>query len=137
MNGKVFLDTNVLIYCYTGTEPTKNAAALAVANSSNVCISTQVLQELANTLSRKFKKSWAEIELVIDEVCQNFHVHRNSEQTVRGAARLAGRYGFSFYDSLILAAAIEVGCETVFSEDLQDGQVIDGKMSVLNPFRGV
>lgn len=134
MNAKVFLDTNVLIYCYTSTEPTKNVAALAVAESPEACISTQVLQELANTLSRKFKKTWLEIDAVLDEVCQNFVVHRNTEQTVRAATSLARRYGYSFYDSLILSAALENGCTAVFSEDMQTGQVIEGTLKIANPF---
>lgn len=137
MSGKVFLDTNVLIYCYASTEPAKRVAALAVAEHPEACISTQVLQEMAHTLSRKFKKTWDEIDAVIEEVCRNFIVHRNTEQTVQTAIRLAARYGFSFYDSLILAAAIESNCTTLFSEDMQHGQTIDGCLKIANPFAGV
>jgi predicted nucleic acid-binding protein len=55
MNDKSFLDTNVLVYCYTETEPEKQAVAVALAEQSDTWVSTQVLQELSNTLRRKFK----------------------------------------------------------------------------------
>ena len=134
MSGKIFLDTNILVYCYTNTEPDKNTIALTIAQHSDAWISTQVLQELANTLRRKFSKSWPEIQAVLDELCINFHVFSNSPETIQGAARIAENYGFSFYDSMIISACLSVGCQTLYSEDMQHGQIINNTLTISNPF---
>ncbi|GAB3572066.1 PIN domain-containing protein [Spirosoma luteolum] len=134
MNDKFFVDTNVLIYCYTVTEPDKQARAQRAVAGEGRCISTQVLQELANTLRRKFKKDWPEIDATLLEIMDQFSIHVNSPSTVSDAIRLADRYGYSFYDSLILAAALEAGCSMLYSEDMQSGQRIDGGLTIQNPF---
>ena len=134
MSGKSFLDSNIFIFWYTSTDLEKRAIALQLAEGDEVYISTQVLQETANTLRKKFGKSWEEIARVLDEICQNFEVNDNSSVTVKNAVRIAERYGFSLYDSLILASALQIGCQTVYSEDMQDGQVIDGTLTIRSPF---
>lgn len=87
-----------------------------------------------NTLRRKLKRSIAEIRPVFLEAVLNYTVHVNTAATVERALGVAERYGFSFYDSLIVAAALETGCTTLYSEDLHHGQVIDGKLEIQNPF---
>ena len=134
MSDKTFLDSNVVIYCYTSTELAKQSIATDLANGEDVYVSTQVLQETANILRKKFGKPWPEILSVVDEICQNFHVHQNNELTIREALRIAEKYGFSLYDSLILAAALQIGCRKVYSEDMQHHQVIDSTLEVINPF---
>lgn len=62
-------------------------------------------------------------------------MHTNTPQTVLRATQVAQRYGFSWFDSLIVAAAMECGCQTLYTEDLQHGQLIDGGLRVLNPFQ--
>ncbi len=134
MSDKIFFDTNVLVYCYTETELNKKAIAIGLAQSPDAWVSTQVLQELSNTLRKKFGKDWAEIAMTVEEVCQNFEVFVNQPDTVRDAIRIADRYGYSLYDSLILSSSISVGCSIVYSEDMQNGQVIDGVLKIVNPF---
>lgn len=137
MNGKLFLDTNVLVYCYAATEPDKQVTALKLSQAVDAWISTQVLQELSNILRKKFQKSWIEIENTVEEITRNFNVFSNQPDTVRFAVNLAGRYGYSFYDSLIVASALSVGCSELYSEDMQDGQLIENKLSIKNPFKGI
>jgi predicted nucleic acid-binding protein len=134
MKDKYFVDTNVLIYCYTVTEPDKQHKARQAVMSSGRTISTQVLQEIANTLRRKFKKVWSEIKSTLDEIQAQFAVHINSVETISDAVRIASRYGYSFYDSIIIAAALESGCSVLHSEDMQAGQVIDEVLTIQNPF---
>ena len=134
MSDKTFFDTNVLVYCYTETEPNKKAVAVGLAQDPDAWVSTQVLQELSNTLRKKFGKDWTEIALTVEEVCQNFEVYTNQPDTLRDAIRIADRYGYSLYDSLILSSSIAVGCKIVYSEDMQNGQVIDGILTIVNPF---
>lgn len=95
MSDKILFDTNVLVYCYTETEPNKKAIAVGLAQSPDAWVSTQVLQELSNTLRKKFGKDWAEIHRTVEEVCQNFEVFVNQPDTLRDAIRIADRYGYS------------------------------------------
>lgn len=135
MNGNQFIDTNVLIYCYTSSELDKQRVARRVVSEKGRYVSTQVLQELANTLRRKFKKDWLEINATLQEITSQFTVHLNTASTIRDAVRLADRYGYSFYDSLIVAAALESGCSILYSEDMQSGQLIDGTLTIRSPFQ--
>ncbi|MBD2757825.1 PIN domain-containing protein [Spirosoma validum] len=134
MNGNYFIDTNVLIYCYTVTEPDKQLKARQIVALSGRMVSTQVLQEMANTLRRKFKKGWQEVSATLNEVSSQFTIHQNSADTISKAISIADRYGYSFYDSLIIAAALEANCSVLYSEDMQDGQVIEGALTIRSPF---
>jgi len=134
MKGKVFLDTNILIYCYSSTEPDKRSKAQSVASLPDVFISTQVIKEFINTLRKKFRLDWPTIQSAVFEVEKNFEVYPNTANSIHHACKLAERYNYSFYDSLIIAAALEIGCFTLFTEDLQDGQVIENVLTIKNPF---
>lgn len=134
MNERGFLDTNVLIYCYASAESQKQSQARSVANLPDVAISTQVLKEFANVLRKKFKQDWPVIKATLDEVTNNFEVHNNSTLTIKRACFIAERYKTSFYDSLIIAAALENNCSVLYSEDMQDGQIIENTLTIKNPF---
>ncbi len=134
MNVKYFLDSNVLIYAHTNADLAKQAVAQQLITTLDTCISTQVLQESANTFRRKLNHDWAGILKVLREFEQNNQLHINTTSTIQSACQLAERYGFSFYDSLILAAALESGCTFVYSEDMQHGQRIENQLTILNPF---
>jgi predicted nucleic acid-binding protein len=105
-NGNVFLDTNVLVYAHTDVDSEKQATAQSLIAESRSFISTQVLQELANTLNRKFKQPWKDIIDVLQNASNNNNIYTNNESTVVKACEIAARYGYSFYDSLVLSAAL-------------------------------
>lgn len=134
MNGKCFLDSNVIIYAHTDLDVRKQQVAQQIIAAEDTTISTQVLQETTNTLSKKFQFAWPDIQTVLNEAAANNTLHTNSFPTITDACRIAERYRFSFYDSLIIAAAIESGCQRLLSKDLQDGQVIDNVLKIENPF---
>jgi len=134
MSDSIFLDTNILVYAYSDTELQKQTIARKLVSENISFISTQVLQELSNTLSRKFKKSWAEITGAIKEVSLSNLVHTNSEATIQQAIKIAEQYKFSFYDSLIIAAALECKCSKLYSEDMSHGQLIEKQITIINPF---
>jgi predicted nucleic acid-binding protein len=85
-------------------------------------------------VTRKFKFTYDEAATAIKESCQNNSLHINTEDTLLQACQIAGKYRFSIYDSLIIAAALESNCSILYSEDLNNGQVIEGKLTVKNPF---
>lgn len=132
---KIFLDSNIVIYAYCNSETGKQQRAKQLFGEKNVVISTQVLQETVNTLYRKFKIKFYTIRLLIEECIRNVNsLHINTQKTVFKACAIAERYQHSFYDSLIIAAALETGCEILFSEDMQHNMTIEGQLTILNPF---
>ena len=133
MSGKTFLDTNIVVYLYSGDEPEKQAAALALIEENPV-VSTQVLSELANTLSRKFDLSFDVVAQSVAEVRDACTVIPVMPDTILQALALAQKYRYAYYDSLILAAALLAGCETLATEDMQHGQVIEGTLKIHCPF---
>jgi predicted nucleic acid-binding protein len=137
MSDRVFLDSNIIVYSYSNTEIDKQEAARKILSESNSFISTQVLQELCNIITRKFKFSYQQASVAVKESRQNNNLHINTESTILQACQIAEKYGFSFYDSMIVSAAIESNCTTLYSEDLQDGQIIEEKVTVKNPFKDI
>jgi len=127
---KPFFDTNVLLYLLSaGAKADKAEALLAVGG----VVSVQVLNEFASVACRKVKMTWPEIREIlatIRAICEVIPVTVEIHET--GLA-IAERYGLSFYDSLILAAAKQAECRMVYSEDMQDGQVVQG-VTIRNPF---
>ncbi|MDH5382290.1 MAG: PIN domain-containing protein [Cyclobacteriaceae bacterium] len=134
MNGKVFLDTNIIVYAHTDYDRRKQITAQKLIREEDTCISTQVLQETANILSKKFNQTWADIIKVLQDAANNSKLHNNSQSTILLACKIAGKYKYSFYDSLIIAASVESDCEQLLSEDLHDGQEIEKSLTIINPF---
>lgn len=135
MKGNRFIDTNIIVYCYTDDEPIKQQKALDIVNGSDTFISTQVLTELSNTLKKKFKLDWQKVKKVISEVNSDFNVFVNNPYTIEQACQIADKYQYSFYDSLIISSALSCNCKKLYSEDMQDGQVIENSITIINPFK--
>lgn len=133
MSDKAFFDTNVLVYVVgQKDERTETAEALLAAGG---VISVQVLNELASVLRKKLRMSWEEVGdalAAIRTLCPS--PAPLTTDTHDGGLRIAVNYGYTIYDGLIAAAALEAECTTLYSEDLQDGQVIEGRLTVRNPF---
>jgi predicted nucleic acid-binding protein len=133
MSGKVFFDTNILIYAATSSDDRSVRAQAALANGGS--ISVQVLNEFAQTARRKLNRSWSEIRSTLSAfrvLCAE--CLPITDHTHDAALQIAQQYEYGLYDSLILASAIEAKCETLLSEDMQHGQVIDGRLTIRNPF---
>ncbi len=134
MSDKVFFDTNVLLYTI-GQHDARTPTAEALLAAGGV-VSVQVLNELASVARRKLQMSWPEIAEALDAIrilCPSpipITVEMHD-----AALRLAGQYGFHIYDALIVAAALEAECATLYTEDLQSGQVFDGRLTIQNPFK--
>ncbi len=132
MPGK-FVDTNVVIYSFSQDEH-KQSTALAILAKQPV-MSVQVLSETANIMRRKLGFDIAAIRTVIHRIGQECSTLQPINLTTLNAAfDIAERYGFSHYDSLIIAAALETECTTLYSEDMQHGQIINERIIIINPF---
>ena len=139
MSAKVFFDTNVLVYAYDSQEPAKQAIAQRLfdehARAGQLVISTQVLQELYVSLTRvgKQKLPQDKAAAVVDFFAE-LPLQQVDKQLVSVAMQRHQQGAFSFWDSLIVEAALRAGCSTLLSEDMQDGLHIDN-LSIRNPFR--
>ncbi|MBC8081783.1 MAG: PIN domain-containing protein [Hymenobacter sp.] len=104
MSAKFFLDTTILVYAYSANEPAKNARARALNLPANGWVSTQVLTELVNVLPRKFKLDWSVADIIPEDITASFSIRTNTPATILRATHVAQPYGFSWFDSLIVAA---------------------------------
>lgn len=140
LDGSYFIDTNVLIHTFDSTAPDKQRLAQDIVThalrTQRGAISSQVVQEFLNAALKKFtvpmsvSDARAYTQAVLLPLCQHFP----SQQSYDHALLLKEETGFAFYDALIVAAAADIGCATLLSEDLQHGRKIRG-LTIFNPFR--
>ncbi len=135
MNDRVFLDTNVLIYLYSEDEPEKQEKSKDIIVNYHCIISTQVLNELANVMLKKFSVNPNTILMIINEICENLEVNETSIETIKKALYIFEKYHYSYYDSLIISAALENECKMLFTEDMQHKQIIDDYLTILNVYK--
>ena len=133
---KTFIDTNILIYAFTKDEPAKQETALKYLNNCQPVLSTQVVKELANVMLKKANLNPQNIQELIKEILDATDLVCDELELIFTSLDIHKRYKYSFYDSLIISAALSSKCQVLLSEDLQDGQVIDGKLKIVNPFSG-
>ncbi len=138
MNGDSFLDTNIFVYSIDEADDRKHRIASElidrVLEDKTGCVSYQVVQETINVMLRKHDATQDAIREMLDDTLQPLWQVDPSPGLYMRGLELRDRYGFSFYDSLIVAAALEADCERLYTEDMQDGQRIEG-LTIENPFR--
>jgi predicted nucleic acid-binding protein len=136
MKDKIFLDTNIIIYCYSSDNIRKKNIAQAIAQKTNTVISIQVLKEITNVLYKKFKIDWKHIEQTISELEKYFTIHTNTTDCLHLACQIADRYQYSYYDSLIISAAltttIQINTDYTLKVIFNDGvsKIIDMKTHI-------
>jgi predicted nucleic acid-binding protein len=128
-----FFDTNVLVYLASSDAVKADRAELVIARGGD--ISVQVLNELSNVARRKMQMSWPEIHAFLDTLRSLLTVHPLTLQTHEAGLDLAQRYGLSIFDAMIAASALQAGCNTLWSEDMQHGMTLDTGLRIVNPFR--
>ena len=128
-----FFDTNVLVYLASDDTAKADKAEASIAQGG--AVSVQVLNELANVARRKMRMTWAETHAFLGLVRELLTVHPLTVEAHETGLSLAERYGLSIYDAMIAASAIEAGCDTLWSEDMQDRLVIGNELRVVDPFR--
>lgn len=127
-----FLDSNVLIYLASGDAAKADRAEQLLRDGGTV--SVQVLNEIANIALRKMRLSWPDTRDFISRIRDLLTVIPITESIHEAGLRLAERYRFGVYDGMIVAAALEAGCDVVLSEDLQHGMAVEGRLRIINPF---
>lgn len=134
MSDKIFLDTNVLVYA-VGPDSPKRTVAETLLLRDDILISPQVIGEFVAVTARKKILKPSEIMLAARNFLHTLPMTVLTGITISLALDVMSKYRFAYWDSLILAAAIESDCTLVYSEDLQDGQRIEDQLEVINPFR--
>jgi len=139
MNGRFFLDTNIFVYAFDTAAPKKAARADQLVRTGiqtrNGIVSYQVVQEFFNVAFRRFRQpmSHADAEQYLSTTFRPLLAVQSSQALYAEALRLGARFQFSWYDSLIVAAATQAECDVLYSEDFQHGQKL-GSVTIENPF---
>ena len=134
---KVFIDSNIFIYAYTGDDERKHSVARDLLRNNvlnnEIIISVQILNEFYSVLAR-FKYPHNEIKSCMDEIIEQVKVLPLELETIKRCIFIKEKYNYSWWDSLVLASALENDCAILYSEDLQSNQIIENKLRIVNPF---
>jgi len=133
MKDSIFLDTNILLYAFSKNDVNKHEIAKNLALSDAV-ISAQVINEVSVNLLKKLKLTENEIQMFVKSSYARYNVVALEFETFLIASNLRKKYLFLYYDSVIVAAAIKAKCKTLYSEDMQNGILVDGIVTIVNPF---
>ncbi len=134
MSDKVFIDTNLLIYSISDDAEKASKIERLLLEPFDFVISTQVISEFAHTCYRKSLLPAADIRSAVEDFLLFFDLKNIEETTIMIAFDLKARHSFSWYDALIVAAAFECNCRTLYSEDMQHGLVVEQSLTIQNPF---
>lgn len=136
MNDKIFIDTNLWIYAHLeeSNNPKCQKAFTLLHQPKNLIISTQVLSEYYNVmLKNRQSDTWIQHNLnLMIKLCNIISV---KVSTIQQTHKIRNIYGFSYWDSQIIASALESDCLLLYSEDLQHGQIIENCLTIYNPLR--
>ena len=128
-----FFDSNVLLYVASG-DPAKADRAERLIGDGGM-ISVQVLNEITNVARRKMGMSWTETHAFLSLVRSLLPIQPLTIDVHETGLALAERYGLSIYDAMVAASAVHADCDTLWSEDMQDGMALDHQIRIVNPFR--
>ncbi|MBI3250210.1 MAG: PIN domain-containing protein [Deltaproteobacteria bacterium] len=132
-----FIDTNIWLYAFTvGNDPKKTARAKALIEAqSAVFVSTQVINEACVNLIKKAHFSEQQVQQLIESFYAKYVVVELSKPLLLKASVLREQHALSFWDSIIVASALFTNVTVLYSEDMQDGLVVESRLRVVNPFK--
>ena len=132
MNDKAFVDTNVFIYLYSEDEFGKQNISQAAVDKYDCIISTQVLNEFCNVCIKKLNKTANEIELAVAEIIGQCTVNKIEKEDISQALNIHKKYGYGYFDCLMIASALNSDCKYLLTEDMTGGQIIDDRLTIVN-----
>ncbi len=128
-----FFDTNILVYLASGNAAKANRAEALLAEGG--MISVQVLNELTNVARRKMLMAWPDTHAFLSTLRSLLTVQPITVEIHETGLALAERYTLSTYDAMIVSSALHADCDTVWSEDMQHGLLVEDRLRIVNPFR--
>ena len=132
VRGRAFADSNVPLYLLS--MDSRKATVAQTLLRAHCFISVQVLNEMSRIMRRKYQYTWSQVERFLGVIRTQCPVEPLTEATHDTARQLAERYQLNLYDALIAAAALLSGCDTLYSEDMQHGLLLEGRLRIVNPF---
>jgi len=137
MREKVLIDSNIFIYAYTGDDERKHAVARDLlrqnVSRNEIILSVQILNEFYAVMTR-YQYAHDEIKACVNEIIEQAKVMPLELETVRKCMDIKEKYAYSWWDSLVLASALDSDCTIIYSEDMQSGQIIEASLKIVNPF---
>ena len=135
-NFRCFLDSNIWLYALSDQDEERKEKAenLIEKNKKQICLSTQVINEVCLNLKRKSAFDEAEISRLIFSFYLNYEIVEPKLETLLEASELRTKYSLSFWDSIIVASALSVSAEILYSEDMQNNLQVENKLKIVNPF---
>jgi predicted nucleic acid-binding protein len=127
-----FFDTNILLYMASADFAKAERAEKIVAEGGTISI--QVMNEIANVARRKMRMRWTDLHVFLSALGGLLRVEPISVAVHETGLALAERHNLSIYDAMIAASALHAGCDTLWSEDMQEGMVLDRRLRIVNPF---
>ena len=139
---KIFIDSNIWLYRFLANQDPdpkedarKREIAVSLTNLKNIVVSTQVINETCSVLKRKVNFPETQISQLIEEFEQQCQVIDVTTSILKRASQLRINYHLSFWDGLIVASALSGNANILYSEDMQDGLIVDEQLTIINPFR--
>jgi len=132
---RAFVDTNLFIYLYSESELDKKKTVEQVLSQYDRFISTQVINEFCNVAIRKLNLPLFNVRNAVKEICGACSMILVDSDTIESALDLHEKYGYAYYDSLIITSALESDCKYLLTEDMADGQIVDKSLTIRNIFR--
>jgi predicted nucleic acid-binding protein len=130
-----FVDANIWLYAFIVVQDAEKAKrSRALIENETIVISTQVINEVCVNLIKKANFTETNVRALIDSFYANHRVVEMSRSTLIEASRLRERFSLSFWDSTIVASAFEQGTSILYTEDIQDGLVIENRLKIVNPY---
>ncbi|OGB83886.1 hypothetical protein A3F66_02735 [candidate division TM6 bacterium RIFCSPHIGHO2_12_FULL_32_22] len=135
MKDRVFFDSNVLIYAYSSDDIAKEKCVDKLLNSHGIIIlSTQTINEFINVMTKKKKTSYQQVAAAINEMFDIFLIETIDIIVIQKAIDIATKYRYSYFDSLMIASALNSNCSILYTEDMHNTHVIEDNLQIINPF---
>jgi predicted nucleic acid-binding protein len=141
MKDNLFFDTNILVYMFDKSEKEKNEISKklirGLRNKANLFISVQVLNEFVAIVTKKIENpiTFDKLKKILDIIQKVFWISPLSWEDTFMAVEIKLKYQYAFWDSLIISSAMANTCKKLYTEDLQDSQIIDEKLTIINPYK--
>ena len=128
----IFIDSNIILYLLD-TDAKKQSIAQEILNHKPF-VSPQVLTEVANVCKRRFRYTKTQVLNLWTDLLTDCILIQTSQDTFHKAIALSRQYDFQIFDSLIVASALNAGCDKLYSEDMQHKMIIENRLTIINPF---
>ncbi len=135
MRDRVFVDTNIWLYAFMEDNKLRTKISRRIVPNPRTVLSTQILNEICINLIRKIKYTEENLQILIVNINNHYKVAGISTETILKASFIREHYEFNYWESLIIASALENNCSILYSDSIEPNQVIEGKLKIVNPFK--